>query len=614
EEKTSEENAGGESADEFNFIFKRLAWFNFNVGIGDAWGNEKYVLWFLRILISPFVWVARLQYVLTKWAYKEGWWYSGTLIAIIIINFIFVFPLLGDFIGGDEFHTYSVAKTLSKTGKFNLAWNFLYNTPGYNYKMSLIPQVNLAIFFKLFGENIVIAHMSSFLFSIVFIFLSYYLIKKFLNKPIAIFFIIYFTTTPFFIFQSIYIREYIYLLVISLTIPFLLIKISMIQKNKNLFFYIAFTLILIYIAYGLRIFSLLFLIPLIFSSLINIYTRSIKKLKKPILILINCFIFLILILTYIFRNTLYELAKKELTGGGFLKDNLIFDWKSFDLSFFVINPLFLKTIFTILIFISLFYIINSQKQNIIKNVIILTLIFILLHLTYGYTAKVDLIAPRYLSILLPLNFILLFFSLYFILKIIIQKRNIIFIILLFFIILSNFTYWTSVIINSDYNSGDNFIDFYDQENSTSIGRIKEQTDVAYPIILNDILKKNDSGVSFMVGEYIVDPRLSYFNKVSNKINLYCARWLPYNFKEPIKCSGKNYLLNYPYDMNYSYFKLILNNSDSTYLIFPSRKAYKYPALINFGKLDNFSKISGTSVDDSGVEVYVFTKIKSDLSE
>ena len=279
EEKTSEENAGGERADEFNFRFKRLAWFNFNYGIGDAWGNEKYVLWLLRILISPFVWVARLQYVLTKWAYKEGWWYSGTLIAIIIINFIFVFPLLGDFIGGDEFHTYSVAKTLSKTGKFNLAWNFLYNTPGYNYKMSLIPQVNLAIFFKLFGENIVIAHMSSFLFSIVFIFLSYYLIKKFLNKPIAIFFIIYFTTTPFFIFQSIYIREYIYLLVISLTIPFLLIKISMIQKNKNLFFYIAFTLILIYIAYGLRIFSLLFLIPLIFSSLINIYTRSIKKLK-----------------------------------------------------------------------------------------------------------------------------------------------------------------------------------------------------------------------------------------------------------------------------------------------------------------------------------------------
>lgn len=95
DEKDAEDKAEEKRRSEFDHKFKFLKKFDFSYNVASNWNKGKYVLSILRVLISPFVWIARIPYTLVKWMYKEGWVYSIPIIFLIVIGFAIRLYALG---------------------------------------------------------------------------------------------------------------------------------------------------------------------------------------------------------------------------------------------------------------------------------------------------------------------------------------------------------------------------------------------------------------------------------------------------------------------------------------------------------------------------------------
>jgi len=89
-EKKAEEKRAGEFEEKFGFL-KR---FDFSYGIKKFWNDKRFFMLVLAVVFCPFVFLGRLPYVFVRWAYKEGWWYSLGLVAIVVWLGIYPKPVL----------------------------------------------------------------------------------------------------------------------------------------------------------------------------------------------------------------------------------------------------------------------------------------------------------------------------------------------------------------------------------------------------------------------------------------------------------------------------------------------------------------------------------------
>ena len=130
-----------------------------------------------------------------KWCYKEGWWYVGGLICIVLLGAFFRFYFINyhaPFI--DEYNHLNAAKRLLEEGVFNYKWDYIVTYLVY-------------FSFKLFNINVFSAKLPFVLMSLISIILIY-IFSKNINKKVGLISAYLFAISPFAIGMANYIRRY----------------------------------------------------------------------------------------------------------------------------------------------------------------------------------------------------------------------------------------------------------------------------------------------------------------------------------------------------------------------------------------------------------------------
>jgi hypothetical protein len=180
DEKNAEEEAEKKRAKEFGKKFPRLKFFDFGYGVGESWKAKRYGLWFLRVVMSPFVWLARLPYSLTRWAYKEGWWYGLTTLFLIIIGFSIRLYRLGNLsLWWDELITGMYVTRILEVGVplFPSGLGYYWRGVAYHYFVSVFTFIG--------GNNEFWLRFPSVLFGMGIVITAFFLAKK-INKRVAL--------------------------------------------------------------------------------------------------------------------------------------------------------------------------------------------------------------------------------------------------------------------------------------------------------------------------------------------------------------------------------------------------------------------------------------------
>jgi len=229
QEKDDEEKAEEKRREEFDSKFKRLKWFDFDYGVKESFRERRYLVGVLRILISPFVWFARLPYSFVKWMYANGWAYS--------IGLIFVFLV---FLGIRLYFIFSTTITVSDDwhaviGAINILEGKGF-TPYYGepYLRGLYVTLMVAGFFYLFGQSVVVAKFVPLTIGVINFFLLLILTKKLsFNKSLRYVILLIFIFYPWTIFNHWFIRMYVFYEMFLLLIVLFLFKIIESLKSKN---------------------------------------------------------------------------------------------------------------------------------------------------------------------------------------------------------------------------------------------------------------------------------------------------------------------------------------------------------------------------------------------
>ncbi len=218
QEKEDEEKAEEKRKEEFDSKFKWLTFFNFSYGIKESFKEKKGVKGIFRVLISPFVWLARLPYSFVKWMYKEGWWYAIALVLILILTTLPFIFFSSQYIGNDEGSYIYEAKLISE-GRIPLK-DFISRAPSVIYPYSIV--------FSIFGYSFIVLKIlnGAIFFSIGI--MVYLLVKKYQIKKIAILAMVATLINPAFF------LPFTITSTGNLTLLYLLIGIHFIKKESQL--------------------------------------------------------------------------------------------------------------------------------------------------------------------------------------------------------------------------------------------------------------------------------------------------------------------------------------------------------------------------------------------
>lgn len=421
DEKVNEEKAEEKRANEFDSKFKRLAWFNFSYGVADSWKQGKYIISILRAIVSPFIWLVRLPYSFVKWMYKEGWWYSGALIAIVGIFIAFKTAMIiiynGSFL--DEYlHIWSGISFFNNGQFAEITLNTIYYR---GWMLSLL----IGVLFELFGEQFILVKIIPAIFGLSSFILLYFIAKRVLiNKKFILLLLCFYTLSPLTLFNHFYFRMYVLFEFLLLLSIFLFLKLVESKNNKKkIIFYIiliCFVNLINFLVNDLES-GLILLVNIIlccfaylqFFPIIS-FVRISNFLKKYSLFIL--IILLILLVTFFspLGSYIYKLVSEV-----FLLQN--------DRSYVFYQFLFKDSaIFTIVFFSSIFFI---KKLRFSEGIILVGIALVSFHLTFVDSLKlirvILYLAPLYYlntvfallalkkkKLFLFLIIVLLFFSLY----------------------------------------------------------------------------------------------------------------------------------------------------------------------------------------------------------
>lgn len=526
---------------------------------------------------------------------KRNWIYGSAILILLLLLFLASEPLTKDFIGGDEWHMYNLAKTISETGQLETEWSFLYNEPDFHYEAETIPSLYLALWFKLFGESIHIAHLSSLSVAILFVLFSYGVIKKIFNRHISLLFLVYFATTPFFVWHSVYIRGYIYLLLLSIIVYYLLVKIALERKIKGIALLAIVIFLLTLVMKDIRDFSLVFLVPLAMILLYKTYQHYKHLISSKLKIVTMSFIVIMIFVAFVILPKI----KDSLPYHGHFKENLSLSWMAMERGLFNFPPqLFIVILLSATIFSVITFKINRTFS---KKMLSLVTIWISITFIYSYFPNEAKLIPRYMIPLVLLNFILLITSSYLFLLALTKNKSMAFSVCIALIALSNCLFWTTNTLNG-WGSAYNYVDMYEKEMYTSPGKIKEKTEIMYNVLYNEISQKENNRVA-LLSEYAIDPRSKTLSPLAEKINIFNLRSFQYKSKF-IQSPLENYSLSeYKDPIKKEVLERISKDYDTTFIVYQTRKAYKFKAQEGFANELGFHKISGSGINNSGVEIF-----------
>jgi len=370
EEKVSEEKAEKERFKEF--------------------GN-KFPFWNRILVLRRFV----------RWMYKEGWWYAVGLILIVVLGFVLrVWNVENITPGRDEFHQIIAGKNFYENGIF------------YCTRSTYITYIT-AFLFKIFGTDLLFARSPAIVFGSLISILIYFLAKK-INKKIGMISAFLWATLPWAIAMSQFLREYIF--VIFITLLFFLIIFNHFKKYsekifskksiiKILVYYILFYSFVKFNGGSVGIGFLLSFIPLIILGF-N-YTMKNRKYKK--------FFYMLMIITFLiggfFLKFVLNLFGKigPISASNISSFGINIEWFNVFFNPFIKFPMmwysFLNINSLLLLFFTFIGIIFLYKN---KEYIIyfITFIFTLLFFVFFIPIKEYFVA-RYIFYIVPFYIILL---------------------------------------------------------------------------------------------------------------------------------------------------------------------------------------------------------------
>jgi len=567
DEKKSEELDENKRASEFEYKFPRLAKFDFDYRVASSWKEGNYLLSVFRALVSPFVFLARLPFSFVKWMYKEGFWYSIGLIAIVVLVAFLYFHQLGSFdLREDEFPVVDAAAGYFHTGTF-FKWDWIQNKSGQftecinadmycNYNRAWPHTVLVALSYNLFGISEWSSRLISALFGIFMVVLSYLISKKITkSKNISLLFTLTVVLNYQFVQLFRYTRMYALFIPIFFLFVYLLGKgITNYSKNKELpqiisfrYFYLFLATILFLVCYLLHINTLIigpaFLVFLLFNLFLNYKSKYLLLFAIGLASIVSIFV---LIFFKIIDPSFLGLL-------GFLNNPNFTYWD------FLFNGPF-NMITGISLVLANSFIFFDKRFRLNKELIILIyslvfsagMFFVYFAMRYsGFT---------YISHIVPFAILLVIYSFYRLSNIF--NQSIIKLLLIILLILSLLLSSLSS-INSIYND------------ENSYGKYS----VAYPTIVNN----------YKLGDVIFGQYLKGFY----------LNGIPADTKIIDMKSNKQY--------TYETFINDLSNSSSGWLTWETRKsAHIRPEIISY--IDkNFKKYNGKGVDSAGIELYYFSK-------
>lgn len=540
EEEKEEENAEKKRHEEFDKKFPKIA---------KIWGLKHFI----------------------GWMYKEGWWYSLGLIAVVILAFFIFSHGIGSYeFRQDEFQVVSAAAGYYHTGHF-YSWNWLDNKPLCNdlsnsscvYARAWPHSFLIAQSYKIFGISEWSSRIVSVLFGLIFIISAYFIIRFFTgNKLVSLLTISTFISNPFFIGLFRYTRMYAVLLPIFL-IMFYMFYRGITEKNqihfkpeklntiinKNLNFNYPFLIsafILLVFNYLIHINSLIIL-PVLFLFLI--YLAIFKKERKYIIFsLIGLLGFLIVFLVYFFG-----LTTKFLGGLSF------FRIKNYDYLKYLTQFPFFKELNVLLLSVGLVLLFTNKKRKDKLMYFYLTIGFSLVFFIWiGNRYPGNL----YISHIVAMSIIMIIFVYSFLIKLFDKKVIKIFLyLLLFFFLCLSF-----------YNGFDSLY-----RNKNDYGRYNE----AYTIIKENF----NSEEQVIFGQYL---------------RTYYLQGLPENIRTIDMRNKKNY---------YTYEEFIddLSKYESGWIAWEIMKDSHLIRDVKNYISKNFKHVHGTGIDNTNVNVYYFNR-------
>lgn len=385
-EKKQEDIAERKREDEFDRKFSILTRFNLDYGISENWNRRDYVALIFAGLIAPFVWIVRLPYNFVKWMYKEEWFYSTSLLLVILLGIYLRIYNLGTLsLTTDEIYQGIAMKSILENGAPSLPDGGYYNR-GFTHSY-------LSSFFALFfGANEFSVRFPSAIAGLGIIVILYFLGKEIQTKKVGLMLSFIICIFPWTIEFSRWGRMYS-MVTFLILFTFYSSMIGFKYKNKK---FVILAIISAFFAIMTQEYG--YITPLIILIATILYTF---EFKKEMLTMKYLFIIALLVLLKPLVNIIVNVRKNNFTfekiysiiigSYGFLT--------SISFSDFFINHLLSNYVFLFIGIIYFFYCIVGRKINIKDNVFLFvtaTLALILL----SYFNLQD--TTRYLFFIMPL--------------------------------------------------------------------------------------------------------------------------------------------------------------------------------------------------------------------
>ena len=216
---------------------------------------------------------------------------------------------------------------------------------------------------------------------------------------------------------------------------------------------------------------------------------------------------------------------------------------------------------------------------------------------------------KYQIAVIPINLILLIIALFYITKAIFFSKNkkistLNYILILIVIFVLTFDFWRSFHFNTGKSNRYNFVQMYGIE-SVENKNEKVYTNIMYHKILRDI-KTLQSNKIAIITLFWNEPELKKLKIYNDRIDLFFPSYSSRKLLSKINNNEIDYDLDLPKKpIKKEAIKRLIDEYELVYFIYSTKRHQKYIKQTQYINELNFEKISGESIDKSGIEIYRF---------
>lgn len=506
--------------------------------------------------------------------------YTLALIASIVVFVVAVAPRLSQPLSGDEVHQFNTAVGFLKTGTF-WQWNFIDQEPFISYERGWPSTMAMVVSMKTFGINEAAARLPSVIFGIGSIILTYLLARLVTaSRIVALLAALFLAVHPWFIWDGSYARVYGSFLFFSLGYYYLIVRMVMDQRITFFRSLIAFALFTAAIINQLIFVSIL---PFTFIAILFIIVKRFGRTYRRRLVV---WLIVLGFVTTLGTLVMPTISENLFAYKGYLRtihQPLIGLNGASIISFFDFPFWFAAAI---IMAVAIFFIPASRRK---QGFYLLFVLFVTVHFFYAFASAET--HPRYITHLIPVNFILLIYALYLLGQALIANRRLVSVLLGVLLLSLNFYFGTTATITNSgvvYSNSYNWRALYtccpgatDYEN--------------YNVVIPKIAEVYEP--SMLVIGHGIHLRSYYFQKVFPRRFRYIQLTKnPGNFEYRNIAGGDR-------DLTIADIIDLTSANDQGLFIWPNRKDEHIAAGVKVFVARNFRQLSGNGIDNSNVDVY-----------